>query len=351
MRKIEFAILLLLSARLPALAQQPWIDWSALRNPVLAYPHWSIKDPAMAYRRGEFYVFFSAFYQDRGRVRSHVVEVTTRDFRAYSKPILNFDGEGNGWIGMCSPDVRKAGSVYELSFNSWGDKPGQPDQLFVMTSADLVHWSARHPLAPNLTAGRRAIDAAIANTGTRFYLIWKQGGRGRPRPRVAFAKSLTGPWSFVGSGYAVLTMPDAKENGLIHENFTFIRAEGKWRLLSSDYPHGHHEFIYTQIHRNNWLDWGNGLAVHVAPQAFNSLVHADAAAIYNWRKYDGYYYLIYAGRNESKTYLHRGWNRLGLSRSKDLIHWVPAGFPAGHQTAERRPAQRLVAAGLTSTLW
>ena len=41
--------------------QKPFIDWQGLSNPVLFYPDWSIKDVAMAYRRGTFYVFFSAF--------------------------------------------------------------------------------------------------------------------------------------------------------------------------------------------------------------------------------------------------------------------------------------------------
>ncbi|MGH9401312.1 MAG: hypothetical protein ACRD2P_04300 [Terriglobia bacterium] len=319
-------LFLLASLSASAAAKKPFINWSALHNPVLTYPHWSIKDAAMAYRQGKFYVFFSAFYEDHGRVRSHVAEVETRDFRTYSKPILDFDGEEDGWIGMCSPDVRKAGSVYELSFNSWGDDPAKPDQLFYMTSPDLVHWSARRRLAPNLTAGERVIDAAIAGAKSGFYLIWKQNMQNHPAPRVAFSKSLEGPWSFVGSGFAALTMPDGKENGLIHENFTFLRIDGKWRVLSSDYPHGHHEYLYTQLHQNNWLDWGNGLPIHAAPEAFNRFVRADAAALYDWRNEDGYFYLLYAGRNEQTAYLHRGWNRLGLSRSKDLIHWVPAGI-------------------------
>ncbi|MGH9396468.1 MAG: hypothetical protein ACRD18_06410 [Terriglobia bacterium] len=333
MKQLWMAAFLLALCSVCTAAKAPFINWSALHNPVLAYPNWSIKDAAMATRQGEFYVFFSAFYEDHGQVRSHVVEVKTRDFKTYSKPILDFDGEEDGWIGMCSPDVRKAGPGYELSFNSWGDEEGKPDQLFYMTSPDLVHWSARHPLAANLTAGKRVIDAAVVDTGSGSYLIWKQNTDGHPKPRVGFSRSLEGPWSFArsgaesgeGSGFATLTMPDGKENGLIHENFTFIRAGGKWRLLSSDYPHGHHEILYTQLNSKNWLDWGKGLAIHVAPEGFNTLVHADAAAIYNWQKYDGYYYLIYAGRNEAKTYLRRGWNRLALSRSKDLVHWVPAG--------------------------
>jgi hypothetical protein len=40
--------------------------------------------PAMADRNGTFCVFLSAFYAERGQVRSHVVEVSTADFKHYS---------------------------------------------------------------------------------------------------------------------------------------------------------------------------------------------------------------------------------------------------------------------------
>jgi hypothetical protein len=60
-------------------------------------------------------------------------------------------------------------------------------------------------------------------------------------------------------------------------------------------------------------------------ESFNTDNVANAAALYDWRANDGFFYLIYAGRTERATYLHRGWNRIGLARSKDLIHWQPAG--------------------------
>lgn len=310
---------------LPAIAAgRDFINWNKLHNPILSYPYWSIKDCAMAYRKGTFYIFFSAFYKDHGRVRSHVVEVRTRDFKTYSRPIFDFDGVAEGWIGMCSPDVQWIGNEYEVSFNSWGDKHGKPDQLFYMTSPDLVHWSPCHPLAPNLTAGKRAIDAALAHASGVYYLAWKQSIKHK-RARIAFARSLRGPWAFVRSGYPHLTVPNGRENGLIHENFEFIHFNGKWHLLTSDYPHGHHEYLYTLLSDRNWLDWGDGLQLKIPPQSFNKLVQADAAAMYDWRKRDGYFYMIYAGRNEKRTYLGRGWNRLGLARSNDLIHWIPAG--------------------------
>jgi hypothetical protein len=148
-------------------------------------------------------------------VRSHVVEVSTPDFKHYSEPIFNFDGEEDGWLGMCSPDVQRLNGKYVMTFNSWGDKPGKPNQLFYRASDDLVHWTPRRTLGLNLTqaGNQRVIDAALA----------------------------------------------------------------------------------------------------------------PAAAVYDWRKYDGYYYVIYAGRNEGQTYAKRGWNQIALARSKDLIHWSVPG--------------------------
>ncbi len=330
-KRLSITLLLLALAAATAEAQS-FPDWKSLHNPVLSYPNWSIKDVAMASQGKTFYVFFSAFYQDHGRIRSHVVEVSTRDFKTYSQPILNFDGEEAGWIGMCSPDVQKLGNTWELSFNSWGDQLGKPNQLFYMTSSDLVHWSPRRAFASNLTAGQGVIDLSITRNGAGYYAIWKQDWHSprKPRPRLASAKSLRGPWHFVESGYVSLAMADGNDNGLLHENFEFIWIDGVLHLLTNDYLHGprgyeSYEYLYTLLNPARPLDWGKGFKLAIDGQAFNQLVPSTAGALYDWRKEDGYYYLIYAGRNDETTYLHRGWNRLALARSKDLTHWNPAG--------------------------
>jgi hypothetical protein len=311
---------------LPAVAaDKHFIDWQHLTNPVLQYPNWSIKDAAMAFRNGTFYVFFSAFYDDRGRVRSHVVEVSTRDFETYSDPIFNIDGREDGWIGLCSPDVQQIGGTYYMTFNSWGDMPDKPNQLFYESSPDLVHWSDRKSLAPNLTSAGGVIDAAVAGADGGFYLTWRGEGHGPIVPYVAFAKSMDGPWALDGSGIAAVKMPDGKDNGSNHENFEFLKINGTWRLLTSDYPPGHQEYLYTQEHAHNWLEWSRGQRLDVAKADYNSFIPCDAAAIYDWRAHDGYFYLLCAGRAEATTYLGRGYNRLALHRSKDLVHWLPAG--------------------------
>ena len=332
MRRFASALALLLVAAIgetaPVAQEKSFIDWQHLKNPVLSYPSWSIKDAAMAYRDGTFYVFFSAFYAERGQVRSHVVEVSTRDFKRFSQPIFDFDGEEEGWIGMCSPDVQRLGKQYVMTFNSWGDKPGKPNQLFYMTSDDLVHWSRRHTLALNLTgagADQHPIDAALAFTDGGYYLIYKEQTPGIPkRPRMAFAKSLDGPYKFVGDGLPALLMADGQDNRLIHENYEFVHANDKWYLLTTDYvPQA--PYLYMLDPGSHWLRWTQGYTLKIPIERFNTDNVANASALYDWRKYDGYYYLIYGGRTEGKTYARRGWNQLGLARSKDLIHWSVPG--------------------------
>ena len=311
---------------LPAFAQkQAALDWKSLSNPVLSYPDWSIKDSAMAYRNHVYYVFFSAFYPKEGDTISHVVEVSTPDFKHFSTPILNFDGKEDGWIGMCSPDVQLLHGQYVMTFNSWGDKPGKPNELFYMTSPDLVHWSKRQTLAFNLTGTNRVIDAALAAADGGYYLIWKEGlPHGKMKPRLAFANSLQGPFHYVGDGYPALLMANGTDDGLTHENYEFIHGDGKWYLLTTDYtPEG--LYLYTLEPGSGWLKWTQGYQLDTPQEQFNTDNRDNAAAIYNARQYDGYYYLIYVGRTEGKTFARRGWNQLGLARSKDLVHWSAAG--------------------------
>jgi hypothetical protein len=222
-----------------------------------------------------------------------------------------------------------------MTFNSWGDKPGRPNELFYRTSPDLVHWSERRTLALNLTGANRVIDAALAAADGGYYLIWKQGERKeKMQPRLAFAKSLDGTFAYVGDGFPSLLMAGGGEDGLTHENYEFVYATGQWYLLTTDYntkekpnqiDNGEQLYLYKLEPGSHWLKWTEGYRLDVPQEKFNTNNRDNAAALYDWRQYDGYYYVTYAGRTDDKTYANRGWNRLGLARSKDLIHWSAAG--------------------------
>lgn len=318
----------------PACSAQLSANWSHLRNPVLSYPHWSIKDPSMAQQNAAYFVFFSAFYQDHGRLRSHVVEVGTRDFRKFSRPMLNFTGEPDGWFGMCTPDIQKFSNLWVLTFNSWGDNPRRPDQLFYKTSSDLVHWSPTHPLAPNLTTGLSVIGPSITRIGDLYYASWRQGTEDFPRDikvRIASAKNLDGPWSYSGSGDVSLRMVGGIDNDRIHENGQFIWIDNRLHMVSDDYR-GDLEgtFLYSLLDPSDPLSWGRGYELQIPVESFNRINCCEAASLYDWRRQDGYFYIIYDGANEQSTYEGRGWKSLGLARSRDLVHWFPAGS-AGHE--------------------
>lgn len=260
-------------------------------------------------------------------MRSHVMEVSTHDFKHFSAPILNFDDEDDGWIRMCWPDVQFLYGRYVMTFNSWGDKPGKPNELFYMTSDDLIHWSRRRPLALNLTGigDQDVIDTALAQADNGYYLAYKEQTHGKhKRPKMAFARSLRDPFAYVGNGLPVLLMADGKDNGSLHENYEFISTNGHWYMLTTDYvPQA--PYLYELDKGSNWLRWTRGYTFNIPHESFNTENVANASALYNWRQYDGNYYLIYAGHTEGLTYAKRGWNQLGLARSKDLIHWSVPG--------------------------
>jgi len=58
MNRLSITLLLLGLLYLPAKAAAQSVSfWKSLHNPVLSYPNWSIKDVAMAFDNGTFYLF------------------------------------------------------------------------------------------------------------------------------------------------------------------------------------------------------------------------------------------------------------------------------------------------------
>ena len=73
------------------------------------------------------------------------------------------------------------------------------------------------------------------------------------------------------------------------------------------------------------MNWEKGFEIKVPLEGFNRSIRCQAASLCDRRADDGYFYMIYAGSNEQTAYLGRGWNRLALARSKDLVHWFAPG--------------------------
>lgn len=293
--------------------ENTFIDWSNLKNPVYYHPDWSVKDACMMHHEGYFYLYFSAFFYDSGRERSHVVSVRTKDFKTFSEPLFIWSGMEQEWIGLCSPDIRKIDDTWILTFNSWGDKDGQPNQLFYATTKDLIRWSEMKPLAKNITDGVRAIDAAIIPFNNKIYLVWKRV----QEPLIAVGDSLNDTnWEILGR-----PLKPWFENG------QFFEVDGKVNMIITA---GAHLPSLTRMVENgnknqDWLIWEELRNILLPVEEFNSFQTSNAASIIDWRAHDGYFYLIYAGKTEGISHSRRGDNKLALARSKDLMNWEIPG--------------------------
>ncbi len=314
----------------------PRVSWRRLRNPILQHPDWSLKDACLQWRNGWFYVFASAFVPEGRHCRSHLAAFRSRDLHRWSQPLFCLSGREDGLNGLCSPDVIRVGEVYYLTCNSWGYDRVRPNQLFYMTSQDLLHWSPLRPLAFQLTEGIHVIDAALAYDDGVWRLIYQQ--ETDKRLRIAWSEAVDGPWRWIGDGYPQLWMADGTESALRHENCQFIRIDGRWRLLSSDYS-PRTPVLYAlskSSERAEWLDWTDGRILHPPTEDWNTVDRDNAAWLTDQRKADGYIYMLYSGRNRIRAHEFvgpgsrgvpwaRGWNRIGIARSRDLKQWTVPG--------------------------
>lgn len=308
-----------------------FIAWQNLKNPVYQHANWSTKDVCMEYKDGIFYLFFSAFYFEREKERSHVVGVSTKDWINFSEPFLHIDGKEGGWTGMCSPNLSKIGNQYVLTFNSWGKRhPNKgTNDLFFIRSTDLLSWSKPERFDSTLTYNKTSIDAALAHANNKYYLFWKddylEGATVRYKKiRLAICDSLNGKYNFLGDGLPKLYFKGEKEpTSRYAENFQFTQIDSVWYCYV-DFEQGE-QYLFRMkgnpAQDESWLCWEEFTKLEVPKESYSTQVPNYSGAINDWRKYDGYFYMVYAGRTENSSHLGRGDNKIGIARSKDLINW------------------------------
>ncbi len=299
------------------------LNWKNLQNPVYKRWRWSIKDPCMAERDSEFYIFFSAFYRDLVKTKSHVIGISTKDWKTFNDPLLYLDGKEQGWGGMCSPNLTEFGDQYYLSFNSWGDMHpnGQKNQLFYITSKDLKNWSDPKPCAKNLTQNKRAIDLALYKHNDKWIGIWKEQGV----IKAAWADDIDGDFHYIGDdGNVTLYQENLFQKKKGFENFQIILIDGEFYLLAVGYPPTD-PFIFkmkgTGDKLEDWTYWKDPIKICVKTEDFNKDQYAQSPFLSDWREKNGNFYLLYAGRNEGFTHAGRGNYKLALAKSKDLKSW------------------------------
>lgn len=288
------------------------IAWESVSLPLFTYQGLSLKDPALIHVDGVFYLACSVFdaknHSKLGLWRSH-------NLATWEGPLWL---RGDGADGWCSPDIVPHGDGWLMTFQSWDAIPPREsrNQLFYALSDDGATWSDPQPLAANLTAGVRAIDAAVAHHGDDWYLLYKEA----QTPRLATAPALTGPWSQLDNPLSCWA-----------ENGQFVSIDGRWHLVATLLDH--EQGIATQQGQptdpSAWTDWADFQRLDTPVRlGFNESSPANASALWDGRDVDGYWYRVYCAANRP-TNTNWGY-QLGVARSRDLVSWqLPGDYDPG----------------------
>ena len=79
----------------------------------------------------------------------------------------------------------------------------------------------------------------------------------------------------------------------------------------------------------DWLNLGPFQRLKVPVHFWNSIESANCAFLADWRGQDGYFYLLFSGRNRGFGHEGDKYFKLGLARSQDLSAWsLPPGEPS-----------------------
>lgn len=310
----------------------PHVNWERVRNPVLGYPARAVKDPALVWSHGRWVALFSSV-DTRGRWRIGIT--TSSDLQRWSR--LRFLPHDVRVEGEASPDVvRSPDGDFVVTFQSFvHDVDGGEAKLWYRTTRDFRQFSRARRLAFEVHPGSadRVIDPALVWSPAGLLLGYKFGLRDGPQSfEIARSTSgaLDGPWVLVGR-------PDIKVLGDTVENYQFLHLDGDFELLATsnnlDRPYLF-DLAGAPGEPAGWLHWSAGRQLVVPQEAWNpgggvtgvTFEHANCAFVVDRRRIDGLVYLIYADSPDLASFGGQGHARLGMARSRDLVHWtVPAG--------------------------
>jgi hypothetical protein len=303
-------------------------------NPVLACHDRSLKDASLVHDGKAWVMTCSAFSEER----STIAVYRSPDLSTWSGPTHTWDGQEDGWIGLCSPDITCQGDGWVMTYNSWGDtRTERRNRFFYRQSKDLRTFSEPKALAHDLLDGIPVIDSALARHDGRWFLACS-----RTETRgtwIASAESLDGPWAWVGDGpihcAAAIT---GLENGYHHENYQFLAIDEVWHLITTDYP-PHQAWIYRldgdPADMSSWQNWPDGRPLTIRSEKWNTIDTINAVALWDHQSVDGRFYAVFGGKGRERSDEFnvsagrkpwpRGWNRIGIAWSEDLARWTLPG--------------------------
>ena len=291
---------------------QASVPWDRLRNPVYSLPNAAVKDVAIRLVDGRWRMLFSDVREDPFRFRIGLTSST--DLTNWSTVDVWDDPKVGG---VASPDVtRDASGAYVVTYNSHTRDVKGLNKLYARTSLDFENWSTPQRLAFDLRPKKsdRLIDAALAHTPAGLVLGYNYQ-ENRFEVAISPSGSLDGPWRRIGTA----------DTGPL-ENVQFLQVNGEWYVLGTAVPE-HHERLYV-LHGSpgdatNWRHWDLVRELNVPSQSWNHAPGevANAAYLCDARALDGHWYLLYSGSTELDRFNGRGWAKVGIARSTDLVTW------------------------------
>lgn len=296
----------------------PKIDWENLQNPILASKHGAIKNQAVLYHDGWFWIF------PRLELEQGAAFVRTRDFKTYeylmSAPVF-------GMAPRFYRDVETWHVFFQLS------APDADRRIYHASSATLTDWTTPKEAWAQMQPGKRHIDPAIAREGGRYYAGFKSGQQFYVMRSVGDALDFR--WE---------TPVKAHTDGWC-EAYQFVKIDGQWHMMATGrapqgfetggngYTGSHEPYLYTMqgdgTELAHWAQWTNKRHIPLPFSDWNRVMHANSAYLCDWRDHDGWFYLFFAGANDDTLCRGRGHCKIGVARSRDLVRWYLPGEMEG----------------------
>jgi len=288
----------------------------------------------VAWRDGVFNMLTAPHFEDRVE-RVHYRSTDFIDWQPYP------DTMGPDGALAASINITLIDGLWHGLFQTTG--PTHPDQsrIYRSTSDNLVDWVPGVEVSPGLLPGESTIDGAIFRKAGYYYVVTKW--RGPQLPMVT--RSLTNELdqNFLPAEQMVLQPPDVflGVGPGWGENFQLIDIDGSIRLVATardpegfrclnDFTCTHEPFIYQLAAGDgsefgHWLHWDHKAHLRAPYEDWNPVMHANTGFINDWRHHDGFFYLTYSGSLDAESFERRGHGKIGVARSRDLVHWRVAG--------------------------
>jgi len=302
------------------------LDWENLQNPILGFESHRLKDQSVAYHDGYFYIFADYSYCSPDLVNWEQIT---------SVPAGDLCWAGDRWIVTHqigypdeAPDSRFRKIVWRQSF-------------------DLLNWSESQDMIE--LAKDRNIDPAIAFLDdTNVALVYKRG-LDIQQSQVAYgtfngtAFDFESPAkAYPGEGCDLDKILPLIGDTITRwaENAQIIWIDGIWRIIATarhpdrpidlGYVASHEPFIY-EIEGNDFSQWINKRHLIIPEESWNTVMHANTAFLLDLRDHDTWFYIFYSGADRLDPDL-RGHGKIGVARSRDLVHWYIPGDMTGVDT-------------------